>query len=129
MYLNEECNKYRQNYTNTKTQLRFNNRDIEVLVKTKGSTEPYCVVPYEEITDPKYIPKFEHNINWENRSDSRPLRKKLVPFCEDSDRMEEETSQNAMTRQRSVDSKTDKAESKKQKLDASCSSSESDSEI
>ena len=132
MYLNEECNKYRQHYKNTKTQLRFNNLDIEILVKTRGSTEPYSTVPYDEITDPKYIPKFEYNIKWENRNDSRPLRKKIIPFrdnTEVSDRMEEDDSQNVMTRQRSTDSKSGKADSKKQKLDASSSSSGSDSDI
>ena len=114
MYLNEECSNYRSRFPNVKTQLRFNDKDVEILCKVRGSNEPYRTVPYEDITDPKYIPKFEYNLKWLQQNGNKPLRKKLVPFREEVNAMEtEEIEKQSMTRQRSTDSKSSKTDQKK----------------
>ena len=41
MYLSAQCKFIREKDRNTKTQLRFKNKDIEVLTKDKGSNDPY----------------------------------------------------------------------------------------
>ena len=58
-----------------KTLLRFSDSDIEVLVKRKGTNEPYVVVPLEEIETQAPIPKYDHSISWK-KIIYRPARQK-----------------------------------------------------
>ena len=140
MFLNTECTRYRGNYPEMKTQLRFGSRDIEVLVKVKGTSEPYKHVPYEEITDPREIPYFESNIRWTQKTE-RPVRRKLEVFRQVDDRMETEQldsgRQTGLARTRSqgsnASSKCNEITSKKARLNADSSKSgaehETDEEI
>ena len=52
MYLSKECTKYREDYPNMKTQMRFGERDVEIMLKKKGLDETYRKVPFETITEP-----------------------------------------------------------------------------
>ena len=128
MYLNTECSKFREDYPDTKTQLRFSCKDVEILMKKKGTEEPYCVVSYETVTDPRSVPNFDYNMKWQNRANMTP-RRQLVPYREDNNRMDDHPS--SLTRHRSTDSRSGKSESKKQKLNtiSSSSSNEEDETI
>ena len=41
MYLNKACSEYRGLYPKIKTQLRFGSHDVEIMMKEKGSKDPY----------------------------------------------------------------------------------------
>ena len=57
MFLSRGCNEYRKENIRVKTQMRFTERGIEILMKEKGSEDPYRSVRYEEIVDTRDIPK------------------------------------------------------------------------
>ena len=76
IHLNRACTAYRADNPDAKTQLRFSNRDVEIMMKTKGTEEPYRKVPFSEVTDPREVPAFDHRIKWTQRN-TRPLRRKL----------------------------------------------------
>ena len=78
MYLNKACSEYRGLYPNIKTQLRFGSRDVEIMMKEKGSKEPYKKVTYSEVTDPSGVPGFDHSVKWTQRQERKP-RRKLIP--------------------------------------------------
>ena len=127
MHLSRECTNYRYDYPQMKTQLRFGDRDVEIMLKRKGSDEIYKKVPYETITDPRNIPEFEFNMKFNNQRD-RPQRRKLIPFHDDSSRMEDVEMQPAskLQRQRSVREEENQME-KRRKMDEESSSSASGS--
>ena len=78
MYLNKACSEYRGLYPKIKTQLRFGSRDVEIMMKEKGSKDPYKKVTYSEVTDPSGVPGFDHSIKWTQRQERKP-RRKLIP--------------------------------------------------
>ena len=78
MYLNKACTEYRGLYPKIKTQLRFGSRDVEIMMKEKGSKDPYKKVTYSEVTDPSGVPEFDHSVKWTQRQE-RKLRRKLIP--------------------------------------------------
>ena len=47
-----------------KTQIRFSRTDVEVLVKTKGSNEPYKTKSLDELCPDGNIPEFDHTLKW-----------------------------------------------------------------
>ena len=61
-----------------KTQIRFGQKDVELLTKTRGSDERYEIVPMEEIKSTNPLPKFEHSKKWSRRED-RPPRRRVSP--------------------------------------------------
>ena len=130
MYLSKECNVYRSYNKNTKTQMRFGERDVEILLKQRGTDEAYQKVPFETITDPRYIPKFEHNIKWTQGKDATP-RRKLVAFNGDTNRMETDNINTKIVRQSSLDLKrqNDKRVKPNSESSSSSDSNKSDESI
>ena len=78
MYLNKACSEYRGLYPKIKTQLRFGSHDVEIMMKERGSKDPYKKVTYGEVTDPSGVPGFDHSIKWTQRQERKP-RRKLIP--------------------------------------------------
>ena len=70
-FLNKRCQEYRQSDKNKKTQMRFNIDDIEVLIKDKGTTDPYRVISHEEICNIGDIPEYDHKVEWKMRKERR----------------------------------------------------------
>ena len=78
MYLNKACSEYRGLYPKIKTQLRFGSHDVEIMMKERGSKDPYKKVTYGEVTDPSGVPGYDHSIKWTQRQERKP-RRKLIP--------------------------------------------------
>ena len=78
MFLSNACRDYRTDYKDIKTQLRFTEKGIEIMIKTKGSGEPYKTTSYNEIMDTSNIPQFDHSLSWNIWKD-RPARKIMDP--------------------------------------------------
>ena len=78
MHISRMCKARREADSSLKTQMRFGKNDIEVLVKMKGSEEPYKNIPIKEIcrVDGKldYIPEFDDKLKWHKRNDKPPRR-------------------------------------------------------
>ena len=75
MALNRLCSRRRSEDSSLKTQVRFGERDLEVLVKTKGEDTPYRVVDLEAFADNEEIPEYDHNIKWRRQEDRMPRRR------------------------------------------------------
>ena len=76
MYISKMCKEMRESNPNIKTQMRFNKHDVEVLTKSRGSSEPYKVTPLTDICgeDGKVedIPSFDDKIKWNMKKDRLP---------------------------------------------------------
>ena len=55
----------------TKTQIRFLERDIGLFTKTKGSTSPFLPVSMDEIE----LPEIDHKADWQRKVDLPPWRR------------------------------------------------------
>ena len=75
MHLNAKCADYRKDNPEIKTQLRFGQKDIEILMKTRGSVEPFRIVPMNTVDNKDNIPKFDCSRKWKIRTGA-PLRRK-----------------------------------------------------
>ena len=75
MFVNRICQKMRDKDDSLRTQVRFGVHDVEVMIKTKGSRDPYRIKPLDELTDLRDIPKFDHSKVWSTRVDRPPRRK------------------------------------------------------
>ena len=75
MFVNKLCQVLRNKNERIRTQIRFGVRDVEVMVKEKGSKEPYRLKPLEELTDLRDIPGFDHTKRWVQRVDRPPRRR------------------------------------------------------
>ena len=75
MAVNKKCTETRQKFTDTKTQLRFGDHDIEVLTKERGTEEPYRSVELDDFMDGTQLPPFDHSKKWSQRTDRPPRRK------------------------------------------------------
>ena len=131
MYINRECSAYRREYPEIKTQLRFGQRDVEILCKKRGSEEPYRTVSLDTITDPKRVPGFDHNMTWKQQEERAP-RRQLIRASSNSnsngmdvDKSTGHSYLNGLLRQSSTIMQSDK--NKKQKLSATSSGSSSGS--
>ena len=60
-----------------KTQMRFNNSDIEVLTKQRGAEEGYKVVQLSTICAEEDIPKFNCELKWKKKS-AKQHRERLM---------------------------------------------------
>ena len=73
MYINSKCKELRSMNSNLKTQMRFGKHDVEVSTKTRGSNDPYKLVPLKELcqTDgkPDKIPDFDDRLKWKKKND------------------------------------------------------------
>ena len=107
MYLNQKCRDFRELNTDTKTQLRFKEDDIEVLVKNKGSNEPYTKIELSVICTVEEIPEFDHRIKWLAKED-KPARR-VVDESPNTGHIPSRTSKgHPMSRQNSAEGPTKK---------------------
>ena len=74
MHINTKCNEMRSSNPTLKTKMRFGPKGIEVLTKTKGSPEPYRIIPLNSIDKTENIPKYDHSRTWKTRTDKPPRR-------------------------------------------------------
>ena len=58
-----------------KTQLRFGDRDLEILTKEKGGEEPFCKVSLRDFLGRDNIPDFDHSVKWKVQVDRPPRRR------------------------------------------------------
>ena len=72
--ISEKCKEMRNENKEIKTQMRFCNGDIQVLVKRRGSEEPYKEYPLKEMKNFEEIPEYNYSMKWRKRKD-RPARK------------------------------------------------------
>ena len=73
--LNELCKDRRQEDDSLKTQLRFGDRDIEVLTKEKGSEDPFRVTKLQEFIGDRTVPEFDFSLKWRAQNDRPPRRR------------------------------------------------------
>ena len=76
MFLSKRCAEIRREDPSKKTQIRFNIDDVEIMMKNRGSSEPYRVVDLEKICDVEDIPPYDHEIKWTVKKDR--IRKTFV---------------------------------------------------
>ena len=76
--MNTICREMREKDKDLKTQIRFAKTDIEILMKCKGTDEPFKVfkLPDDVIND---VPKFDFSINWIWKEE-KPPRRRLDPL-------------------------------------------------
>ena len=77
MAISNGCYELRQKNPKLKTQIRFGKQDLEVVVKTRGESEPYRPIPLEEVMGQTSIPQYDFLRKWLARRD-RPPRWKVV---------------------------------------------------
>ena len=71
-FLSKFCASKRAEEPPMKTLMRFSDVDIEILMKPRGSPEPYVVVPLEEIEKIAPILKYDHSVTWKKCIDRPP---------------------------------------------------------
>ena len=76
MFLSQRCAEIRKEDPSKKTQIRFNFDDVEIMMKDRGSSEPYKVVDLEKICNVEEIPPYDHDIKWTVKKDR--IRKTFV---------------------------------------------------
>ena len=74
MHLGRLCADSKAKDKGLKTQLRFSDKDIEILLKEKGSGKPYRIVKMEDFTDVTLVLEYDHNKKWAVRTDKPPRR-------------------------------------------------------
>ena len=75
MALNKKCSETRKLRKDIKTQIRFGEKDLEVLLKTREGNEPYKQVDIWTFMDGSELPSFNHTKKWKPRHDHPPRRK------------------------------------------------------
>ena len=113
-YLGKYCMEIIDKDKDMKTMLRFNDKDIKVLVKNRRFEEQYRIVPMADIEKVGKVPKFDHSIIWRRRTDHPRIQPKPVSgkICAPSKRGSE------IQRQRSSESVSASAiPAKRQKQD------------
>ena len=58
-----------------KTQIRFGDRDLEVLTKLKGSQEPFRQEDLKTFIGDSEIPEFDFRLRWNIQTDRPPRRR------------------------------------------------------
>ena len=56
-------------------QVRFGHKDLEVLLKTRGSNEPFRLVNLRDFVGTETLPEFDHDLVWRNHKDRPPRRR------------------------------------------------------
>ena len=72
--LNNICKEKRMDDDDLKTQVRFGHDDLEILVKTKGTEEPFKNVNLKEFIGDMTLPEFDYSIKWKKQIDRSPRR-------------------------------------------------------
>ena len=75
MALNKLCAGRRAEDPLLKTQIRFTEADLEVLVKVKGGEAPYKAVNLKDFAAGGHIPSFDASIKWKWQEDRLPRRR------------------------------------------------------
>ena len=75
--LNKICRDKRYENPEIKTQVRFGQKDLEILIKNKGSEEPFQKVDLMEFIGKDKIPEFDHKMKW-NYTKERPPRRRVT---------------------------------------------------
>ena len=75
MGINRICSEMRSNDKDLKTQLRFGNDDIDILMKSRKSGEGFKKVKITDLPDYKSIPEYDYDIAWKPKQDKQPRRK------------------------------------------------------
>ena len=129
MAANNKCSDVRQSDPEIKTQIRFSDRDIEILTKTRGTDEPYRPVNLNDFMGDTPLPLFDHSRKWNFRPD-RPPRRKISYDNNTTDPLSvyKSTGKHAISRQNSQ-VENSKKKSKKSQEESSSSSSSSDDEM
>ena len=84
-YISQYCTKLREDNVDIKTQIRFGNDDLEVVIKNRALEDHYSPLPLSDIEAQGQIPKFNHDIAWKKRVDRAPrnapkvMNNKVVP--------------------------------------------------
>ena len=66
------CAELRDTDKDLKTKIQFNDKDLEVLTKRRRSEEQFSILALEEIEKSGPIPKFNHAIEWKQRTERLP---------------------------------------------------------
>ena len=66
------CTKLRESNKDIKTQIRFGDNDIEVVIKDRATKDHYSPLPLAEIEKVTTVPRFNHDIVWRKRTDRAP---------------------------------------------------------
>ena len=72
--LNSICKQKRLENSNLKTQVRFGTQDLEVMVKLKGSNEPFEKQDHNDFVGEASLPEFDEKIKWRKYQDRKPRR-------------------------------------------------------
>ena len=75
IHISECCKEIRDNDREIKTQMRFGDNDIELMVKERGSEEPFRRVDFREYMKEELIPEYDHSKKWKARTDRPPRRR------------------------------------------------------
>ena len=103
MKLNQICAERRSENPQLKTQLRFNNKDIEILVKMKGTNEPLTKVKMIDfLREGDKVPEFDTTVKWKQILD-RPPRRKINPIQPINKQTDIQTNKNVRNRSQEED--------------------------
>ena len=77
MAASKKCADLRYKDPEIKTEMQFNEHDIEVLTKSKGTGEPYRSIDLKSFMGVTPLPLFDHSRKWISKPDWPPRRKIL----------------------------------------------------
>ena len=72
--LNNICKLRREEDPQLKTQIRFSSKDLEIMTKKKGSTEPFVKTSMNDFVGEQELPSFDTKIKWKKTTDRKPRR-------------------------------------------------------
>ena len=70
--INQYCAEQRSTNKDLKTQIRFGDTDLEVMMKDRSKDEGYSMVDLKVIETNGPIPKFNHDVQWRKRIERLP---------------------------------------------------------
>ena len=73
--LNKICGLRRTEDPTLKTQIRFGQRDLIVLTKEKGTSDPFREVDFQDFVGHKRLPGFDMSVKWRIMEDRPPRRR------------------------------------------------------
>ena len=73
--INRICRDRREEDRNLKTQVRFGDKDLEVLTKTKGENEPFVKTDLKDFIGEARLPLFDDSQRWRHQKDRKPRRR------------------------------------------------------
>ena len=115
--LNRVCAQKREQDPTLKTQVRFGERDLIILLKKKGSNDPYRMENLQTFMEDEELPPINMNLKWKFNED-RPLRRRVATPSRSRSRSPDPASRQntGTTRQMSVTSNEGVTETKRRKL-------------